>query len=218
MDPQPFFCEALSTALTEEGIEVAGSVTDELEAEGIVAAGRADVVLTEVELAAGSGINLIRRIGDGTRAVVLTRRHEGDILLDAVAAGAVGCLSHDLEPRTLAAMVARAAEGRFVIEEDRLHDALLRASASRGASRGPTRLSPLSHREREVLHLVATGLDNDAIGERLHLSANTIRTHVGNILRKLEVHSRADAAHLALQEAQGDTDVLRIQGPDLGTP
>jgi DNA-binding NarL/FixJ family response regulator len=218
VDPQPFFGEALGTALVEEGIEVAEFVTDELEAERIVASGRADVVLTEVELAKGSGINLIRRIGDGARGVVLTRQHEGDVLLDAVAAGAMGCLNHDLEPHELITMVARVADGMFVLDLDRLHDVLRRASAGRRVGPGSSRLAKLTGREREVLNLLARGLDNRAIAARLHLSAHTARTHVGNILRKLNVHSRADAARLALREADSDTQVLRIRGPELRSP
>jgi DNA-binding NarL/FixJ family response regulator len=218
VDPQPFFCEALRAALSDSNeVDVVGCATDETEAERLVVERSPDVVLTEVELATGSGINLIRRIGVGARGVVLTRRHEGDVLLDAVAAGAMGCLNHDLEPRELTAMVARVADGEFVIGHDRLHDALRRASAARGVGPGSSRLALLTGREREVLHLLARGLDNQAIAARLHLSAHTARTHVGNILRKLGVHSRADAARLALREADTDTHVLRIRGPDLGS-
>jgi DNA-binding NarL/FixJ family response regulator len=217
VDPQPFFCEALRAALSDSSdVDVVGCATDEVEAERIIVERSPDVVLTEVELAPGSGINLIRRLGDGTRGVVLTRRHEGDVLLDAVGAGAVGCLNHDLEPGELTSMVARAAGGQFVIGEDRLHDALRRASAARGLDPGYSRLALLTGREREVLHLLARGLDNRAIAVQLHLSAHTARTHVGNILRKLGVHSRADAARLALREADSETHVLRIRGPDLG--
>jgi DNA-binding NarL/FixJ family response regulator len=216
VDPQPFFCEALGAALADEGVDVVGCVTDEIEAERAIADHQPDVVLTEVELGAGSGINLIRRIGDGARGVVLTRRHEGEVLLDAVAAGAVGCLNHDLDPRELASLVAAAVEGQFVIGRERLLDALRRASAGRGGGPGSPRLGLLTGREREVLHLLAGGLDNRAIAERLHLSAHTARTHVGNILRKLGVHSRAEAARLALTEAETDARVLRIRGPDLG--
>jgi len=220
VDPQPFFCEALRTALGEaEGLEVVACATGELEAERVADDLAPDVILTEVELAGGSGLSLSRRLGDRARTLILTRRHEGDVLLDAVAAGASGCLGHDVDVGELASHVERAAAGRFVLDEDRLHTTLKRASIARtqqGA--GSPKLAALTAREREVLHLLARGLDNQAIARHLHLSAHTARTHVGNILRKLGVHSRAEAARLALREgqAESDTHVLRIRGPDLG--
>lgn len=219
VDPQPFFCESLVAALGDyPGIEVVGWATDELEADRLTTQLSPDVVLTEVDLAVGSGLSLVRRIADQTRAVILTRGHEGDVLLDAVGAGAIGCLSHDLELEGLTTHLAHVAEGAFAIDQDRLIGTLKRASAThaeRGS--GSSRLALLTPREREVLTLLAGGLDNQAIARQLHLSTHTARTHVGNILRKLEVHSRADAARIALREGQSesDTNVLRIRGPDL---
>ncbi|MGH2677844.1 MAG: LuxR C-terminal-related transcriptional regulator [Actinomycetota bacterium] len=219
VDPQPFFCEALRTGLGRaDGIEVVGCVTDELEAEKMAGDLSPDVVLTEVELAAGSGLSLVRRLGDRLATVVLTRRHEGDVLLDAVSAGAMGCLGHDCDPAELADALQRVVGGRFVIDERRLHHTLKRASAARAPVEGSPNLAALTGREREILQLLARGMDNQAIAKQLHLSAHTARTHVGNILRKLGVHSRAEAARLALREGHVDADahVLRIRGPDLG--
>jgi two-component system, NarL family, response regulator DevR len=219
VDPQPFFCEALRTGLGHaDGIEVVGCVTDELEAERMAGNLSPDVVLTEIELAGGSGFSLARRLGDGTATVVLTRRQEGDVLLDAVSAGAMGCLSHDCESTELAEALQRVVGGRFVVDERRLHDTLKRASAARAPVGGSPQLASLTGREREILQLLARGLDNQAIADQLYLSAHTARTHVGNILRKLGVHSRAEAARLALREGHVDADahVLRIRGPDLG--
>jgi DNA-binding NarL/FixJ family response regulator len=222
VDPQPFFCESLAHALTENTpVEVVGWTTDELEAARIAEQGSPDLILTEVELAAGSGISLCRRVAHGVRTVVLTRRHEGEILLDAVAAGAVGCLSHEIEVGELGSMVEGAAGGSFVIKDDRLHEALRRASLTRVSvtpdGEPSALLTQLTAREREVLALLARGLDNRAIATRLQLSAHTARTHVGNILRKLGVHSRADAARIAFSDEHADADVLQIRGPELGS-
>jgi DNA-binding NarL/FixJ family response regulator len=219
VDPQPFFCESLLTGLGQaDGIEVVGCVTDELEAEQMVGDLTPDVVLTEVELAGGSGLSLARRLGGRAATVLLTRRHEGDVLLDAVSAGAMGCLSHECSPAELAEALQRVAGGLFVIDEGRLHATLKRASVARAPVGGSPKLATLTAREREILQLLARGLDNQGIAEQLHLSAHTARTHVGNILRKLGVHSRAEAARLALREGHADADahVLRIRGPDLG--
>lgn len=220
VDPQPFFCEALRAALDHaDGIEVIGCLGDELEAERMTTDLAPDVVLTEIELAGGSGLSLSRRLGDRSRTVILTRRHEGDVLLDAVSAGAMGCLGHDCDPTELAGALQRVADGRFVIDERRLHGTLKRASLARAQIGGSPKLAALTAREREILQLLARGLDNQAIAKQLHLSTHTARTHVGNILRKLGVHSRAEAARLALKEGHADADahVLRIRGPELGT-
>jgi DNA-binding NarL/FixJ family response regulator len=219
VDPQPFFCEALRTALQDsDGIEVVGATGDELDAAQLAVQHSPDVVLTEVELSGGSGLGLTRRLGDRTATVVLTRRPEGEVLLEAVSAGAMGCLGHHLDVAVLASLVHRAATGAFAIDEARLHDTLKRASAARAPELGAfPRLAALTPREREILQLLARGLDNRAIAGQLHLSTHTARTHVGNILRKLGVHSRAEAARMALQQGQTDTNVLRIRGPDLET-
>ncbi len=81
-------------------------------------------------------------------------------------------------------------------------------------------MSRLTEREREVLQLLADGLNNAGIAQRLHLSAHTVRTHVGNIMRKLEVHSRSQAAWLALRAGKTgrSVEVFHIRGPDLSPP
>jgi DNA-binding NarL/FixJ family response regulator len=134
-----------------------------------------------------------------------------------VAAGAVGCLGHSLAPAEVARLLRDAAEGRFAVDGSRLLDTL-RAAAGRAVGGGPmSAVAQLTSREREVLLLLARGMDNRAIAETLYLSPDTARTHVRNLLRKLGVHSRADAARLALRTgfARPDVRILRIHGPDL---
>jgi two-component system NarL family response regulator len=199
-------------------IEVVGWTTNELDAVRVAAERKPDVLLTEVLLGAGSGLSLARRLRDEIRVLVLTRGHEGDVLMDAVAAGATGCLSYSLGVARLAELAVRAAAGRFVVDDERLQEVLLRAARNRTRDHGsPSAAGRLTSREREVLRLLARGMDNEGIAMALHLSPHTARTHVGNILRKLEVHSRAEAARLALPEIVGGEAVLWIRGPDLGS-
>lgn len=215
VDPQPFFGEALAAALERRGGRVVGVTGDEVEGASIVEESGPDVLLTELHLAGGSGLSLIRRVADRTRCVVLTRGLEADALLDVVDAGASGCLSHDLGIDSLAAMLKR--ETSFLMDEARLKDVLKRMSALRRVGGEESRIARLSAREREVLSLLARGMGNAAIGETLYLSPHTVRTHVGNLLKKLEVHSRAEAARLLYrhERAHPDRHVLRISGPDL---
>jgi DNA-binding NarL/FixJ family response regulator len=217
-DPQPFFCESLAAALEGLQVDVVAWTTDEVDASALVSSNAPDVLLTEVDLDAGSGLSLTRRLRDGTKTVVLTRRHEGDVLLDAVAAGALGCVGHDVAVDKLAILIGQAADGRFAVQADRLHETLRRAVARR-TNEGPvSAVARLTGREREVLALLASGLDNDEIAGRLYLSPTTVRTHIGNILRKLEVHSRADAVRIAVAAGEGRDArerVLHITGPEL---
>ncbi len=215
-DPQPFFCEALASALGDSGIDVAGWATDERGAARLASRVSPEVIVTEVDLSHGSGLGLARKLGHRSKVVVLTRKNEGEVLLDAVAVGATGCLSHDLGVRDLVPLLSAAAEGRFVFEAGRLHAALKRAAEVRDHIEEPA-LARLTSREREVLRLLADGLDNDSIAKRLYLSPHTVRTHVGNILRKLGAHSRAAAARMYLRAAESDVGagVFHIQGPKL---
>jgi DNA-binding NarL/FixJ family response regulator len=139
--------------------------------------------------------------------------------LPIAAAGAAGCISHDIGVGDLCALIADAGDGRFVVNPERLGDALRRAASSAGAASQATGdPTALTRREREILVLLSEGLDNGAIAGRLHLSAHTVRTHVANILRKLGVRSRAEAARVALRAGAADAEVsvLRIKGPPLG--
>jgi DNA-binding NarL/FixJ family response regulator len=218
---EPFLCEALNTALTSRPpLEVVGRTTDELAAAAAVEEFRPQVVLAGRELATGSGLSLARRLRDACRTVLLTRRHEGDILFDAVEAGAMGCVHHDVGLDELVPLIRQAAEGTFALAPSRLHEVLKRALArSRRQAAGASRLEGLTAREREVLALVASGSDNVVIARRLYLSPQTVRTHVGNILKKLRVHSRAEAARVGLEAGLGDSAaaaVLHLEGPELG--
>jgi DNA-binding NarL/FixJ family response regulator len=221
-DPEPFFADALGSALEATGrIEVAGTTTEERDAERLAGAESPAVVIAEISLAPGSGLALTRRIGERVPVVILTRERVGDVLLDAVEAGARGCAGHDLGVADLAALVERASTGSFAIDPDRLHEALKRIASSRNQRSGaPAQLAALTSREREVLRLLAKGLDNETIGRQLHLSAHTVRTHVGKLLRKLGAHSRAEAARMAIAtgDAQPGVHVSRIRGPELKRP
>lgn len=218
VDPQPFFCESLATALRGGDADVVAWTGDELEAADLAERERPDVVLTELELAGGSGFNLVKRLSDQTRVVVLTRRDEGEVLLDAVEAGAHGVVGHASGLARLEAVLVAAEETSWVADPERLRASLQGARAratQRGGNEG--RIARLTVREREVLQLLVRGLTRDDIASALYLSSHTVRTHLGNILKKLEVHSQAEAARVALRAglAAPDVHVVKISGPDL---
>src|SRR5262245_54568639 len=216
VDPEPFFCEALSHALNGSDVRVVGWTSDENRAAELAASQPPDVILTELVLRNGSGLNLARRIGKTAATVVLTRRNEGEVLIDAVAAGAEGCLSHAIELSRLRSLLSPMDPGRFIVDADRLGDALRHVAAA-GTGDRRSGADALTLREREVLRLVADGRGNEEIATMMYISTNTVRTHVARILKKLGAHSRAEATRMYLKSAdeKRTSQVLHIQGPDL---
>ncbi len=217
VDPVPSFCESLAVAMSRAGQEVVGWATDEREAADLVDHLEPDLVLTELDLDRGSGLALARRLREHVPVIVLTRADAGEVLMDAVAAGAVGCLGHGLAVSELIACL-HDPDATFV-HHDRALLAMLRRAGAERFEPAAARLMLLTAREREVLRHLADGHDDRAIAVRLSLSPNTVRTHVGHILRKLEVHSRAEATRrwLSLKAAQGEgpDNITRITGPEL---
>jgi DNA-binding NarL/FixJ family response regulator len=217
-DPQPLFRYALGRALeATSGLVTVGSSGDESESALLADQARADVVLAEVRLARGSGLHLATRLSGTPPVIILTRQHEGVVLMDAAAAGAMGCISHAVGLQRLVELLGQFRATRFCLDVDRMAEILRGAArASRGQTSEASGVHSLTVREREILSRLATGAGDDVIADALYISRHTVRTHVGNILQKLGVHSRADAARLALiteADRASQPEVLHISGP-----
>jgi NarL family two-component system response regulator LiaR len=151
------------------------------------------------------GVEATRRIVErdpAAHVLVLTSFGSDDLLFPAIRAGALGFLLKDTSPGELLSAIRQAAEGRPVLAPRvtrRLLEELGREQppATPAPSGG---VAALTAREREVLRLVARGLGNDAIAAALEISPATARTHVGNILSKLDLPNRTQAALFALRE------------------
>ncbi|MBA8884528.1 response regulator [Dokdonella fugitiva] len=143
----------------------------------------------------GGGIEttrLIREQNPNTQVVLLTSFEDAQQIVQAVRAGALSCLLKDVDADALAEAVRKAARGEAVLHQRvaaRLME-LLRQENEPGAEM----LDSLSQREREVLALIAEGLNNQQIAERLGIGEKTVKTHVSNVLGKLDVTDRTQAA------------------------
>ena len=171
-------------------IEVVGLAADGAEALALAERRRPDVVLLDLEMPRMNGLDACAALRDRlpeVEVIVLTVSAREDDLWAALRVGAAGYLLKDMPPRELVDAVLAAGRG----------EPLVAAPMARRMLSEPDPLGELSAREREVLELVAEGLTNKSIGERLFLSEATVKTHVRNVLKKLHARNRAEAAALA---------------------
>jgi NarL family two-component system response regulator LiaR len=197
--------EGLRTLIgSEPGIELVGEASDGAEAVSKARALRPDVVLMDLVMPRKDGLEAIREIKEENpeiRILVLTSFAEEDKVFPAIKTGAQGYLLKDSSPEELLKAIYDVHSG-----EAPLHPtiALKLIRELKQPSDLPPVKDPLSEREVTVLKLVAQGLTNQEIAERLMISEWTVRTHVSNILEKLHVANRTQATLYALREGLAD--------------
>jgi two-component system, NarL family, response regulator LiaR len=191
---------------TEADIEVVGEAENGREAVTMAEELRPDVILMDLVMPEMDGIEATRLIATrqpASRILVLTSFSTDDKVFPAIKAGALGYLLKDSGPDELVRAVRQVSKG-----EASLHPAIARKvlqELAHPAGHQPTQ-DPLTERELEVLKLVAQGMDNQEIADRLVITEATARTHVSNILSKLHLASRTQAALYALREGLATLD------------
>jgi len=190
---------------TQADFSVVGTAADGEEAVEVCRTGRPHVVLMDVRMPVADGIEATRRVtADGKRSprvIVLTTFDLDEYVYDALGAGASGFLLKDVTPTDFVAALRVIAAGDALLSPavtrrllDRYADRLPPVSDGRHAG-----LATLTEREVEVLKLVARGLSNREIADRLVLAEPTVKTHVSHVLDKLELRDRAQAVVLAYE-------------------
>ena len=162
-----------------------------------------DIVLMDIRMPEIDGIEATRRIlanGDGPRVVVVTTFELDEYVYESLRAGASGFLLKDVSPDQLVDAVRVVAAGESILSPSvtrRTIEEFVRSSPA--ATRPAEGLDELTDREREVLLLMGRGLSNGEIAERLYLGEATVKTHVGRVLRKLDLRDRVQAVVFAYE-------------------
>jgi len=202
-DDQQMVRSGLRMILELAGIEVVGEADDGAQAAVLAAELLPDVVLMDVRMPGTDGIEATRRIvaaGLPCHVVILTTFDLDRHVYDALTAGAAGFLLKDASAQQLVDAVERTVAGEAPMASSimgRMIDRFLERPPA--AASEPPKLQSLSPREREVLGLVAAGLTNTEISERLVVSLATVKTHMRSILSKLDARDRVQAVLLAHQ-------------------
>jgi DNA-binding NarL/FixJ family response regulator len=199
-DDQALFREALRTLISlQPDLEVAGEAANGEEAIVSTRALRPDVILMDLQMPVLDGVVATRRLHSELpecRVIALTTFDDDESVFECLRAGAVGYLLKDAPSEKLFEAIRAAARGesflqpsvttRVLAEFNRLSDQPPKPS--------PSLIEPLSEREREILQLITTGSSNREIAERLFIAEGTVKNHVTNILGKLDVRDRTQAA------------------------
>lgn len=206
VDPHPPMRDGLSLLLPREGVAVLAGASTGAGGEALIARHEPDVALIASELPDVDGIDLLRRlVGRGLRSAVVLYADD-DAYEDsaaAVHAGAAGVIAKRRSIAELAEAIRLVATGGLWFEErdDDTHAPPPRPVPPLPLPRDQRRSSTLSSAELRVLALVAEGGSTEATAEALSLSPHTVRTHMRNVMRKLEASSRAHAVAIAIREA-----------------
>jgi DNA-binding NarL/FixJ family response regulator len=200
---QQLFAEVLRVALTDRGgYDVVGTCASLSGLRAAVERTQPDVVLMDVESRGCDGVAVLREIRaalPSAAVLVLSASASPEILSEVMTAGAAGFLSFESDMADVITAVSQAADGQVVLSGRRL-EALVRHLARRATPAPPSGPGGrLTEREHEVLLLLAQGASTPAIASALLISGHTARTHVQNVLVKLCVHSRLEAAAYAVR-------------------
>ena len=186
------------------GFEIVGEAGTVEQALARVMAAKPDVAVLDARLPDGSGIDVCREIRSAlpdTYCLILTSYDDQDAVLASVMAGASGYVRKEVRAAALIDAIRQAAMGRSLIDPALIVKVV---QSAREAPQTDDRLAGLTDREREVLDLVAEGLTNRQIGERMFLSDKTVKNYVSSLLNKLGMQRRTQAAVFAAELRKDD--------------
>ena len=200
VDDQPLFREGLWTLLSvRPDLKVVGEAGDGEEAIKLCRTLKPTVVLMDLQMPVLDGVEATRRLHHeqpDSRVIVLTTFDDDEMVFDGLRAGALGYLLKDAPSEKLAEAIRAAARGESFLQPS-IAAKVVAEFARLTTKRSPPAqalIEPLSDREQEILALIATGATNREIGNQLFLAEGTVKNHVTNVLGKLGVRDRTQAA------------------------
>ena len=203
VDDHDLFRTGLRNLLDDQEVEVVGECDNGTEALQAVRELAPDVVVMDLNMPGISGVEATRQISmvaPLTRVLVLTISDQDSDVMDAILAGACGYLLKDASISDLMQGIRSAAVGEALISPTIASKVLQRVRATGGSRRDAELIqSELSARELQVLKLIANGQDNALIAAELHISPKTVKNHISNILMKLQIENRIQAAVYAVR-------------------
>ncbi|GAA0574583.1 response regulator [Actinomadura livida] len=205
-DDHPVVRQGLRTFLgIQDDIEVVGEAEDGVSAVTLAESLEPDIVLMDLKMPGADGLAALTELrarGVAARVLVLTSVTERGHVLPAVQAGAAGYLYKDVDPQALVQAIRAVRDGHVLFAPDAA-EAMLADGPGGGAGRDDRGLAALTEREREVLVHIARGRSNREIARALVVSEKTVKTHVSNLLMKLGVQDRTQAALYAVRHGVG---------------
>jgi DNA-binding NarL/FixJ family response regulator len=215
-DRQSLFRDAMRVILeTHDDLRIVAEASEGIQAVHAADDRKPDIALIDAELPNCDGIRateLIRDRNPECRTLVLSDHDDEQTLIAAIEAGAAGYLSKNAPIADLVDAARRISAGETIVPAQMLGALLARlVRKKREFDEARRRLARLTRREREVLALLALGLDNEGIAQPLVISPETARTHIQNVLQKLGVHSRLEAAAFVSQNELAE----EIEGVDV---
>ena len=203
VDDHDLFRTGLRNLLEEEGVNVVGEAENGETAIRLASDLTPDVVIMDLNMPGAGGVETTRRLSNLaplSRVVVLTISADDDDVMNAVMAGACGYLLKDSSIQELIAGIRAASAGESLISPQIAAKVLQRLRAqSKDADAAETIRAELSDRELQVLKLIANGKDNAQIARELFISPKTVKNHISNILMKLQIENRIQAAVYAVR-------------------
>jgi DNA-binding NarL/FixJ family response regulator len=204
VDDHLAFAQALRVGLGREpDLDVVGAVSDPEAAERLVRETFPHVALLDLNLRDGDGISLGRKllqVDPAIKLVIMTGEESAEAVVEAVQAGACCWVSKTASLPELVDTIRGALHGETRIPPHLLTDVIRMLTRKQGErSQREVLLGRLTQREREVLGLMVEGADRRNMAATLHLSSNTVRTHVQNVMSKLDAHSTLEAMAVALR-------------------
>jgi len=203
IDDHALFRAGLESLLERQGIVVIGHSRDGVEELDSIAEKQADIILLDMRLGDRDGITVLEQLnqaGNQVPVVILTTSRADRDLISCLQRGAKGYLLKDMEPKQLVDALHRVMQGETAIAPEMA--GVLAQHVQTGGNQQPIvpqRFSELTPRETEILSHLAEGQSNKLIANQLGISDGTVKLHVKAILRKLGVHSRVEAAVLAVE-------------------